>query len=145
MDYRSRLQEQAALQLSRAEAALLEERQRLEELRRDLVQQLGIQREVGKTRGKIEAWRLSSVAMVVGAVREQIGLQRRIILEAEGEVAARREMVVQARKDHRSLELLRDRDQQRWQGEQDRIETQELDEIFAHRLTARGGATTFAT
>ncbi len=108
------------------------------------MQQLGIQRDVGKTRGRIEAWRLSSVAMVVQAVREQIGLQRRIILEAEGEVSARRETVVQARKDHRSLELLRDRDRVRWQAEQDKIETQELDEIFAHRLTARRGATTFA-
>lgn len=130
LEYRKFLQDSAARELARAEEVLVVERARLARFREDLGALLGEQRNV-QASGRIEAWRLSSVAAVVAAIREQISLQGRIIAEAEIEVGNRRAALVEARKQLRSLEILRDKDQAKWRKEQDRLETIQLDEMFA--------------
>jgi len=87
--------------------------------------------------GKVDLTRVGQFARYSGHAAQRA---RQIVVKLAGlekQVDLARAVLLEATKQRKALELLRDKDQAKWRYEQDRKETNELDELATSRYARR--------
>jgi flagellar FliJ protein len=138
--------------------ALLKHRRTIEDLRqRDLAQAMrhrmiletqlrGMQQTISQSKrrlgdaliGKVDVDQISHFARYAGQTTQRAAAMVRQLAEKEKQVVAAREILIEAQRDRKAIELLRDKHYRRWLHERDRRETAQMDDMAlqAHQRAA---------
>jgi len=143
--------------------ALLKHRRNMEDLRqRDLAQAMrhrmileaqlrGMQQTISESKrrlgdalvGKVDVDQISHFARYAGQTTHRAAAIVRKLAENEKQVVRAREILIEAQRDRKAIELLRDKHYRRWLHERDRRETAQMDDLAlqAHMRRAAVEAT----
>lgn len=88
--------------------------------------------------GKVDVDQISHFARYAGQTTQRAAAILHQLAEKEKQVVAAREILIEAQRDRKAIELLRDKHYRRWLHERDRRETAQMDDMAlqAHRRRA---------
>jgi len=133
LDYRHQLEERQMVRLGAVEAERGAAQDLLEELHLRREEQCRRLDQLGQAQS-LDAYRMREAVAHLGLIEAAIARQREALQEVEARVDAQRDRLMEAVRDRRVLERLRDRQAAAARLESDRVEARRADEIVTGRF-----------
>lgn len=141
LDYRQRREEQALRAFAEAQAQLAQERAVLESLLHE--REACLRR--SQRRHRLMMSMLTVEQTYLSALEERIVVQRERVTQAERLLEERRQALLEAQRERKALERLREKQYEQWRQEMLRVEQKALDELATMRAASVPSVFTFRT
>ncbi|MCS6948885.1 MAG: flagellar export protein FliJ [Armatimonadota bacterium] len=141
LEYRQRREEQMLRAFAEAQAQLAHERSVLDRLLTE--REACLYRSQRQNRLTIEI--LTVEQNYLSALEERIEVQRERVAQAERTLEERRQALIEAQRERKALERLREKQYEQWRQEMLRAEQKALDELATTRATLIPGTLTLRT
>lgn len=141
LDYRQRREEQALRAFAEAQAQLAHEQALLESLQHE--REACLHRSQRRHRLKVQM--LTVEQTYLSALEERIEEQRERVAQAQRLLEERRAALLEAQRERKALERLREKQYEQWRQEMLRVEQNALDELATMRAASAPSVLTYPT